>query len=135
MNAQRGLNIDFTLAAEPTRWEETLPEVCLESERWKGAMGDEIVSMTKSGVYTAILRSAAGNRQVLVCRWACKRRFSMFGEVQWYQARAVAQGFRQKAYDSYDSDQIFSPVVYTESLRLFLSVCSAENLKIYQADG
>ena len=62
MNAQRGVNIDFSLAAEPMRWEETLPEVCSESERWKEAMDDEIVSMTKFGVYKALPRSAAGNR-------------------------------------------------------------------------
>ena len=55
MNAQRGVNIDFSLAAEPTRWEETLPEVCSESERWKEAMDDEIVSMTKFGVYKELI--------------------------------------------------------------------------------
>jgi hypothetical protein len=32
MNAQQGVNIDFSLAAEPTRWEKTWPEVCSESE-------------------------------------------------------------------------------------------------------
>ena len=31
MNAERGVNIDFSLVAEPTRWVETLPEVCSES--------------------------------------------------------------------------------------------------------
>ena len=134
MNAQRGVNIDFSLAAEPTRWEETLPEVCSESERWKEAMDDEIVSMTKFGVYKAIPRSAAGNRQILGCRWVYKRKVNKFGEVVRYRARLVAQGFRQKAYDSYDPDQTFSPVVHKDSLRLFLSVCAAENLKIYQAD-
>ena len=134
MNAQRGVNIDFSLAAEPTRWEETLPEVCSESERWKEAMDDEIVSMTKFGVYKAIPRSAAGNRQILGCSWVYKRKVNKFGEVVRYRARLVAQGFRQKAYDSYDPDQTFSPVVHKDSLRLFLSVCAAENLKIYQAD-
>ena len=134
MNAQRGVNIDFSLAADPTRWEETLPEVCSESERWKEAMDDEIVSMTKFGVYKALPRSAAGNRQILGCRWVYKRKVNKFGEVVRYRARLVAQGFRQKAYDSYDPDQTFSPVVHKDSLRLFLSVCAAENLKIYQAD-
>ena len=46
----------------------------------------------------------------------------------------MAQGFRQKAYDSYDPDQTFSPVVHKDSLRMFLSVCAAENLRVYQAD-
>ena len=65
MSAERGVNTDFSLAAEPTRWEETFPEVCSESEKWKEAMVDEIVSMTKFGVYKALPRSAAGNRHVL----------------------------------------------------------------------
>ena len=45
------VNIDFPLAPEQTRWDETLPEVCSESEKWKEAMDDEIASMTKFGVY------------------------------------------------------------------------------------
>ena len=69
MNAQRGVNIDFLLAAEHARWEETLPDVCSESEKWKEAMDYEIVSMTKFGVYKALPRSAAGNRQILGARW------------------------------------------------------------------
>ena len=46
----------------------------------------------------------------------------------------MAQGFRQKAYDSYDPDQTFSPVVHKDSLRMFLSVFAAEGLRVYQAD-
>ena len=134
MNAERGVNIDFSLAAEPTRWEETLPEVCSESEKWKEAMDDEIVSMIKFGVYKALPRSAAGNRRIIGARWVYKRKVNKFGEVYRYRARLVAQGFRQKAYDSYDPDHTFSPVVHKDSLRMFLSVCAAENLRVYQAD-
>ena len=85
-------------------------------------------------MYKALPWSAAGNRQILGCRWVYKRKVNKFGQVVRYRARLVAQGFRQKAYDSYDPDQTFSPVVHKDSLRLFLSVCAAENLKIYQAD-
>ena len=35
INAERGVNIGFSLATEPKRWEETLPEVCSEYEKWK----------------------------------------------------------------------------------------------------
>ena len=68
MNAQLGVNIDFSLATGPTIWKESLPEVCSESERWKEAMDDEIVSMKRFGVSEALPRSAAGNRQILGCR-------------------------------------------------------------------
>ena len=46
----------------------------------------------------------------------------------------LAQSFRQKTYDSYDPDKTYSPVVHKDSLRMFLSVCAAENLRVYQAD-
>ena len=58
-------------------------------------MDDEIVSMTKFGVYKALSRSAAGNRQILGCRWVYKRKVNKFGEVVRYRPRLVAQGFRQ----------------------------------------
>ena len=97
-------------------------------------MDDEIVSMTKFGVYKALPRSAAGNRKILGASWIYKRKVNKFGEVYRYRARLVAQGFRQKAHDSYDPDQTFSPVIHKDSLRMFLSVCAAENLRVYQAD-
>ena len=42
-------------------------------------MDDEIVSMTKFGVYRRLPRSAAGNRQILGCRWVCKRKVNKHG--------------------------------------------------------
>ena len=134
LNASSGVNIDFSLAAEPTRWEQTLPGVCSESEQWKEAMDDEITSMVKFGVYRALPRSAAGNKQILGCRWVYKRKTNRFGEVFKYRARLVALGYRQKPFDSYDPDATFSPVIHKDTLRMFLSVCAAENLQIYQAD-
>lgn len=134
LNASSGVNIDFSLAAEPTRWEETLPEVCSESEKWKEAMDDEITSMAKFGVYRQLPKSAAGNKQILGCRWVYKRKTNKFGEVVRYRARLVAQGYRQKPFDSYNPDATFSPVIHKDTLRLFLSVCAAEDLQIYQAD-
>ena len=134
LNVKKGINIDWSLAAEPTRWEQTLPEVCSESDEWKEAMDDEITSMVKFGVFTRMPRSAAGRRQILGCRWVFKRKTNRFGEVYRYRARLVAQGFRQRAYDSYDPDHTSSPVVHKDTLRLFLSVCAAENLRVFQAD-
>jgi hypothetical protein len=134
LNARKGTNIDWSLAAEPTRFEQTLPDVCSESEQWKEAMDDEITSMVKFGVFTRLPKSAAGRRQILGCRWVYKRKTNRFGEVYRYRARLVAQGFRQRAYDSYDPDHTSSPVVHKDTLRLFLSVCAAEDLKVFQAD-
>ena len=128
------IKIDFSLAPEPTRFQEVQPEVCAEHERWREAMDDEIAAMVKFGVYRRVPKSAAGTRQILGCRWVYKRKVNKHGQVCRYRARLVAQGFAQRAYDSYQPDETFSPVVHKDTLRLFLSVCAAENLRIYQAD-
>ena len=51
-----------------------------------------------------------------------------------YRARLVAQGYRQRANDSYDPDHISSPVVHKESLRLFLALSAHLHLRVHQAD-
>ena len=128
------IKIDFRLAPEPTRFAEVQPEVCAEHERWREAMDDEIASMTRFGVYRRLPKSAAGNRQILGCRWVFKRKVNKQGVVVRYRSRLVAQGFLQRPYDSYQPDETYSPVVHKDTLRLFLSVCAAEDLIIYQCD-
>ena len=128
------INIDFRLSPEPTHFSEVQPEVCAEHERWKEAMDDEIASMVQFGVYRRLPKSAAGTRQILGCRWVFKRKVNKQGVVCRYRSRLVAQGFRQRAFDSYQPDETFSPVVHKDTLRLFLSVCAAQNLRIFQCD-
>ena len=131
---KRKINIDFSLAPEPSTFEMTLPSVCDEHAEWKKAMTEEMESMERFGVFRRVPRSAARNRQVLGCRWVYKRKTDKFGEIYRYRSRLVAQGFRQKAGDSYDPTDIFSPVVHKDTLRLFLSICAAERLRVHQVD-
>jgi hypothetical protein len=128
------LKIDFSLAPEPTRFEEVQPEVCAEHERWKNAMDDEITSMVKFGVYRRVLKSDTNGRQLLGCRWVYKRKVGKDGAVTRYRARLVAQGYLQRPYDSFIPEETYSPVVHKDSLRLFLSVAAAESLMVHQAD-
>ena len=97
-------------------------------------MDDEIASMVRFGVYRRVPRSAAGSRQILGCRWVYKRKVGKDGLVYRYRARLVAQGYRQRANDSYDPDHISSPVVHKESLRLFLALSAHLHLRVHQAD-
>ncbi len=128
------IQIDWSLAPEPTRFEDVQPEVCCEHDKWRLAMEEEIYSMVRFGVHNRVPKSAANGRQILGCRWVYKRKINKFGIVERYRARLVAQGFRQRAYDSFDPDDTYSPVAHKDSLRLFLSVCAAQNLRIFQAD-
>ena len=126
------VNIDFSLSPEPLKYEEAIDSG--ECDDWKKAMDDEMKSMHLFGVFRKVPKSAARGRQILGCKWVYKRKVNKFGEVNRHKARLVAQGFAQREYDSFNPDEITSPVAHKTSLRLFLSVCAAENLKIFQAD-
>jgi hypothetical protein len=127
--------IDFSASPEPVRFEDTQAEVCAEHEQWKRAMDEEIESMARFGVFKRVPKSAAKGRQILGCRWVYKRKANnKEGVVTRYRARLVAQGYAQKAFDSYQPDETFSPVVHKDSLRMFLAMCAALDLRIYQAD-
>ena len=99
------LKIDFDLPPEPLHYKDTLPENCgEESVMWKEAMDDEIDSMKAFEVYERVPRSAAQGRQILGCKWVYKRKTGKHGEVTRYRARLVAQGYRQKEWDSFNPD-------------------------------
>jgi hypothetical protein len=128
----RTVNIDFSLAPEPIKYDEAIDSG--ECTEWKKAMDDEMKSMHLFRVFRKVPKSAARGRQILGCKWVYKRKINRHGEVNRYKARLVAQGFAQREYDSFNPDDITSPVVHKDSLRLFLSVSAAENLRIFQAD-
>jgi hypothetical protein len=137
LNASKVMNsssvkIDFSLDPEPITYEMAIKSS--ESESWKLSMQEEMASMVKFGVYTRVPRKIAKGRQILGCKWVYKRKTDKNGIVYRYRSRLVAQGFRQRAYDSYNPDETYSPVVHKDTLRLFLSVSAAQNMKIFQAD-
>ena len=76
-------------------------------------MAEEMDSMSRFQVYKRVPKSAANGRQILGCKWVYKRKTNKFGHVTRYRARLVAQGFRQREFDSFNPDDIHSPVVHT----------------------
>ena len=97
-----GINIDFSLSPEPSRYEDVMPEVCAEHASWRAAMDEEMRSMERFGVYNRVPRSAAKGRQILGCGWVYKRKVNKLGEVVRYRGRLVARGCSQKPFDSFD---------------------------------
>jgi len=129
-----GINIDFSLSPEPSRYEDVMPEVCAEHASWRAAMDEEMRSMERFGVYNRVPRSAAKGRQILGCGWVYKRKVNKLGEVVRYRGRLVARGCSQKPFDSFDPNHTYSPVCHKDTMRLFLSVCAAENLEVRKCD-
>ena len=99
--------------------------------KWNEAMDDEIASMKAFGVYERVPQSVAQGRQILGCKWVYKRKTGKDGEVTRYRARLVAQGFRQREWDSFNPDEISSPVAHKDTLRLFLSTAAGLNLRVH----
>ena len=128
------INIDFSLSPGPTRFEDVQPEVCPEHASWRAAMDEEMRSMDRFGVFRRVPRSAAKGRQILGCGWVYKRKVNKFGEVVRYRGRLVARGCSQRPFDSFDPTHTYSPVCHKDTLRLFLSVCAAENLQVRKCD-
>ena len=126
--------IDLSLAPEPQRYRDVLPAVCEEHQQWKDAMDLEMSSMAKFGVFLRVPRSAARGHQILGNKWVYRRKIGKDGFVNRWRARLVAQGFRQKPFDSYQPDECYSPVVGKDTLRMLLSIAAAKNLRIYTAD-
>jgi hypothetical protein len=130
--AQPNVQIDFSLDPEPVEYWQAVNSS--ESQDWKLSMDEEIASMIRFGVFNRVSRKVCKGRQVLGCKWVYKRKIGKEGQVTRYRSRLVCQGFRQKAFDSFNPDETFSPVVHKDTLRLFLSASAAENMIIYQAD-
>jgi hypothetical protein len=126
------IDIDFTLSPEPTKYQDAMDSE--ETDDWKRAMEDEMSSMERFGVFKRVPKSAAKSRQILGAKWVYRRKVNKLGQVYRHRARLVAQGFLQRPYDSFQPDETYSPVVHKDTLRLFLSLCAAENLCVFQAD-
>jgi len=126
------IDIDFTLSPEPTKYQDAMDSE--ETDDWKRAMEDEMSSMERFGVFKRVPKSAAKSRQILGAKWVYRRKVNKLGQVYRHRARLVAQGFLQRPYDSFQPDETYSPVVHKDTLRLFSSLCAAENLRVFQAD-
>ena len=105
------VKLDLSLAPEPQHYRDVMPEVCDEHQEWKDAMDLEMLSMAKFGVFERVPKSRARGRQILGNKWVYRRKIGKDGTVTRWRARLVAQGFRQRPFDSYQPDECYSPTL------------------------
>ena len=103
---------------------------CNENEKWKTAMQSEMNSLDKNNVWDLV--ELPKDRKPIGCKWVFKLKFDSDGQIEKYKARLVAQGFSQQF--GVDYDEIFSPVVRHESVRLIIALSVLNGLIIHQMD-
>jgi len=92
---------------------------CTDSSRWYKAMQDELKLLADQAVWTVVpLPSPSHN--IVGCKWVYKIKRDTAGNISRYKARLVAQGYSQQP--GTDFDEIFSPVVRYDSLRLLIAL-------------
>ncbi|GBN10578.1 Retrovirus-related Pol polyprotein from transposon TNT 1-94 [Araneus ventricosus] len=81
-------------------------------------MLDEILVMNNRKVWTLVQKP--NNNKIIVCRWVFIVKNDDQGKIVRYKAQLVAQGFKQMKGFHYD--EVFSPVVNFEIVRLCFSI-------------
>jgi len=91
---------------------------CSDAPKWFQAMQEELDILIDQNVWTIVLEPK--NRNIVDCRWVYKIKRHATGNITRYKARLVAKGFLQQA--GTDFNEIFSQVVYYDSLRLLIAL-------------
>ena len=93
-------------------------------------MDEELKSLKENDVWDVIPKPAG--RKIVANRWVNKAKGQAQGEVERYKARLVAKGFSQSLGQDYD--EIFTPVVRYDSLRLLLALSACKGWRPRQLD-
>ncbi|KAL4311612.1 hypothetical protein GQ457_01G021040 [Hibiscus cannabinus] len=113
---------------EPKTYQEAV--VSPDSGKWLEAMRSEMDSMSENQVWT-LVEPPEGIKPI-GCKWVFKKKTDMDGNVQTYQGRLVAKGFRQ--IHGVDYDETFSPVAMFKSIRILLAVAAFHDYEIWQIE-
>ena len=99
--------------------------------KWKAAIEDELRSLIKRGVFTAVIPTPQHVFPV-GAKWVFVRKRNENNEVVRYKARLVAQGFTQRP--GIDYDETYSPVMSGTTFRYLISLAVKMNLSIQLMD-
>lgn len=113
---------------EPKSYSEALEGP--NAKKWMEAVENELLAHYTNETWTLVKKT--GREKEISCRWVFKIKQNPDGSIDRFKARLVARGFTQR--EGEDFNEIFSPVVRMDSVRLLFSVCAQFNLKYRQFD-
>lgn len=118
----------FTLFNEPISYQEAVSGE--QSMNWKSAIQEELRAHEKNYTWTIISKPPDCNP--IGCKWLFKVKEDPSTSKVRFKARLCAKGFSQKA--GTDFEEIFSPVVRYNSVRVLMAMAASEDLEIGQFD-
>uniref|UniRef100_A0A2D4HTP6 Reverse transcriptase Ty1/copia-type domain-containing protein n=1 Tax=Micrurus lemniscatus lemniscatus TaxID=129467 RepID=A0A2D4HTP6_MICLE len=101
----------------------------LKLNKWKETMDKEMKSMGEHEVFTSM--TLPQDSKAVGCKGVYNKKVLPNNRVQ-YKARLVAQGFSQMKNVHYD--EVFTPTIKSESIRLALVLAAAHGHKIWHFD-
>ena len=101
----------------------------LERRKWQNAMEEEMRSMEEHKVFTET--KLPTEHKVIGSKQVFKGKLQRDGEFR-YKARLITQGFTQKKNIHYD--EVFSPTVRAETMRVALALAATRNYLIHHYD-
>jgi transposase InsO family protein len=112
----------------PTTYESI--ESLADKDQWLKATNSEIASLIEHKCWELV--PLPPGRKALKNKWVFRIKRDADGNITRYKARLCACGYSQKA--GIDYKDIFSPVVRSESFRLFLGIVAGRDMECIQMD-
>jgi len=102
------------------------------SKEWIIAINEELQAHDRNNTWTIV--DLPKDKTIIDYKWVFKRKSMLYEgrEVVRFKARLCAKGFLQKP--GIDFDEIYSPVVRYDSIRLLLAIAAIENLEMRKFD-
>ncbi|WRX09125.1 Reverse transcriptase [Theobroma cacao] len=113
---------------EPTSDEEAISDI--DFDKWLKAMKTEMDAMYVNQVWTLV--DVPKGVKPITCKWICKRKTEMDGNVQMYKARLVAKGYNR--VERIDYEETFSPIAMIKSIRMLLAIAIYYDNEIWKMD-
>ncbi len=123
-----GLALSASIIPEPKSFQQA--KASTEWPEWRKAMDEELRSLQENEVWQVVPKPP--NRKIVDSKWVYKVKTDADGNLERYKARLVARGFTQ--VPGQDFDEIFSPVVRYDSMRLLLAISASKRWKPRQLD-
>ena len=100
------------------------------ADEWKQAVDSEFRSLQEMGTWTLV--DPPKNRKIISCKWVFKIKRGKDNEILRYKARLVARGFTQR--EGIDYNDVFSPVIRFDTLRIMISIALYHDINLLQLD-